>query len=65
MSKIKLIKKVLTEIKQDPNLPKLINLMEVELKKYEAKVIWFKKWIQIAVLLASIAYNVLVSLGIW
>jgi hypothetical protein len=60
-----MIKKILVSIKEDPNLPKLVNLMEEELKKYEAKVIQLKKWTQIAVLIISIIYNVLVTLGLW
>ena len=65
MSKRKILKDIIEQIQKDPNSQTLSRKLEVELKKTVDLWDTYKRWGTIAVLIASIAYNVLVSLGIW
>ena len=65
MSKRKILKDIIEQIQKDPNSQTLSRKLEVELKKTVDLWDTYKRWGTIVVLIASIAYNVLVSLGIW
>jgi hypothetical protein len=65
MSTKKLITQLLEQIQKNPSLPVLAEKMEEILK--EQQIVWerYKKWSTIIVLILSVTYNILKTIGIW